>query len=133
MSYAPEQLQVAVYTALTADATLMALITGVFDFVPDGKAFPFVTIGEAEFQDRGSHNTDGWTTVMTVNTWSRARGRKGAYDIMTEIDRILHNGSLTISGSRAIVLLRDTATVLVDPDAVTYHGVQRFKLLLAEP
>lgn len=133
MSYAPKELQIAVYNKLTGNTALMAAITGVYDFIPDRQSFPFVTIGEGDFQDRGSHDTDGWTAVITINTWSRARGRKGAYDIMALIDTAMHNGSLSITGSRALVLRRDTSTVLVDPDAVTYHGVQRFKLLLAEP
>ncbi len=38
------ELQKAIYGALTGDSTLMAMITGVHDHVPQETAFPYVTV-----------------------------------------------------------------------------------------
>jgi hypothetical protein len=132
MTFGPTAVQTAIYSRLTGDATLMALINGVYDFVPDNKAFPFVTIGMADWTDRGSHTTEGYTGLVTVNSWTQARGRKTNLAILDEIDRLLHNVSLSVSGWGVISLRRDMTTVLVEDDAVTYHGIIRFKFLIGE-
>ena len=132
MSFGPKEVQITLYNMLTGDVTLMALITGVYDFVPDNKAFSFVTIGEADWSDRGSQTTEGYTGTITINTWTQARGRATAHAIMAEIDRIIHNASASISGWSSLSLRRDFSTILVEDDAVTFHGVQRFKILIGQ-
>ena len=132
MSFGPKATQQAIYTALTGDSTLMALIQGVFDNVPDNQTFPYITIGEGDWNDRGSHSTEGLTGSITINTWSQARGRKTVLDIQAEIDRILHNTNVSISGWSIISLRRDFSTILVEDDNLTYHGVSRFKILIGQ-
>ena len=47
-------LQERIYSTLNGDSTLGALITGVFDGVPDGQTLPIVVIGEQTSNDNGS-------------------------------------------------------------------------------
>lgn len=139
MSSGPLELQKAVYSSLSSDTDLRSKIglNRVFDSVPDRQAFPFVTIGEAEFAPFDSHTQDGFEGTFLVHTWTRnssagARGRAEAHAIMSDVYRILHNVDLTVSGYRVIVLRFDFSNVVVDPDGLTYHGVTRFKFMMGE-
>jgi len=52
-------LQTAVYNALSADATLVSAVTGIYDFVPEGTAFPYVKVGDQTMVDGGTKNKKG--------------------------------------------------------------------------
>lgn len=126
-------LQQQVYARLTGNVSLMADITGVFDFVPDNQAFPYVTIGDTEFQDNGTKTFEIFDTTMMIHVWARpgARGRAPVLDIMTKIYDLLHHHDFTgITGFNTINLRYDFSEVLVEVDRVTYHGVIRFSVLL---
>ena len=74
-------LQQAIYTALTGDSTLMAMITGVHDHVPQETAFPYVTIGESTARDWRTVGRKGAEATLILHAWSRSRGRKQAKQI----------------------------------------------------
>ena len=64
------QVQQAIYGRLMGDRPFMASVTGVFDAVPDGQAFPYIVIGDAtEVPDRtlgqNGHQVTGFITVYT--------------------------------------------------------------------
>jgi hypothetical protein len=128
------ELQKDIYGALTGDATLMAKITGVYDFVPDNTAYPFIQIGEVDFSDWGTQTFDGFEGVITINLWHRpgSRGRAPLHDIMHDIHRILHKNTFSIPGFTVALMRYDFSNIIVDPDAVTYHGVTRFRILMGE-
>lgn len=112
--------QLALYTRLTGDATLMGMISAVKDHVPDGQAFPYVVLrGGPEVSD--DTHTDGgrqWVPVITV--WSQYPGNKELYEIADRIDTLLHNHPLAISGHRTVRLSLDLMeSPLDDPDGVT--------------
>lgn len=125
-------LQKAIYAALTADATLAAKVsTRIFDFVPDNTVYPYIHIGDAEFNDFATQTFDGFSGVLNIHTWARpgTRGRAPVLDIMSDIYRILHeNYSMTVTGFDVSNMRYDFSTVLVEDDRVTYHGVTRFKI-----
>lgn len=122
-------LQAAIYEALTADVSLMEKITGVFDSVPESTGFPYITIGEGTMSDLGAHTFDGAETNITIHTWARGRGRKQTKEIMADVYRILHDSTLDISGHILVLARFDFAETMLDPDGVTYHGVQRFRFI----
>jgi hypothetical protein len=132
MSDSAFPLQKAIYDALTGDSDLMALITGVFDNVPQGQAFPYVTIGDDILTDWASHTFDGASIEASIHAWARANGRKGCKSIQAEIRRILHDVSLSVSGFKTVSLRQTFENTMLDPDNETYHGVQRFSVLLSE-
>jgi hypothetical protein len=132
VTWAPSEYQKRVYEILTGDANLMALVTGVFDNVPQGQAFPYIKIGDDEFSDRGSHTTEGWSADLMIHVWAQGPGRKSVHTVMSHIDRLLHNKDLTAPGWTEVSFRRDFSTVFVEDDHVTYHGVIRFKLLTGE-
>ena len=121
------ELQQAIYTALTGDSTLMGMIQGVHDHVPQGQVFPYVTIGEATARDWSAVGLNGIETTLILNVWSRARGRKQAKQIMAEIHRILHDADLTVTGHALADLRFEFSETTLDPDGLTYHGITRYR------
>lgn len=132
MSDARLLLQKAIYARLTGDAPLMAKITGVFDFVPDNQTYPFLQIGEVDFGSFDTQTFDGFEGTITINLWHRpgSRGRAALHDIQNDVYNLLHKWIPSISGFTVVSMRYDFSNIIVDPDAVTYHGVQRFKILM---
>lgn len=127
--YASWELQKALYDALTGDSSLMALITGIYDHVEQETAFPYVTIGESSISAFDTKDTDGMEHILTINTWSRKRGRKEIKQIHAEIYRILQNENIPISNQVIILMQFDFEEIYLDSDGLTYHGVLRFRSL----
>jgi hypothetical protein len=136
MTWAPQELQKTIYDTLTSDTTLMALITGVYDStaVPEYTSFPYVTIGDGPFEDRGNHTWEGWTVPVTIHVWyqEEGRGRKKVQEIQAEIYRLLHKQDICVDGWNIVNLRIQTVDVIIDSDNVTLHGIQIFNLLLGE-
>ena len=132
MTWGPTEVQKSIYQIFTSDATLMAKVTGVCDHTVHEQAFPYITIGQASFTDRGSYTTQGWRGEITINTWSRSYGRLEAQEIMAEIDRLLHCQDLNMTDWSTLNLRRAFNEILVEDDSVTYHGVQRYTLYMGD-
>jgi hypothetical protein len=146
MTWAPQQTQISLYNRLTGDSALMVLLgttvggtQKVFDHVPDDTAFPFVVIESKPWEDRGSHNTEGLSAEISIHCWYQpgassfsGRGDKQTQLIQQRIDELLHKYALTISGWNTLILRRSTINILTEPDNVTKHGIQQFKLLIGE-
>ncbi len=136
MTWAPKETQRTIYTLLSGDAALIALIGSgkVFDHVPDNTAYPYVVLHITPWNDRGSHNTEGFETEFQITTWYRAPGRGDlkVQDIQARIDTLLHTVDISISGWNTLVLRRTFVDILTDDDGVTKQGIQRFKLLIGD-
>lgn len=133
MSYAVKEFQQHVYDLLTADATLVSKITGVFDHVPQEQAFPYVTITDITDNDRGNSSTEGNLIDLTVSSWTRGTSKIPCMDIQADIDRILHRSEKNDCDMVSYGVMdfhRVTATIILDPDGKTWHGIQTFEILL---
>ena len=122
-------LQQAIYTALTGDSTLMAMITGVHDHVPQETAFPYVTIGESTARDWRTVGRKGAEATLILHAWSRSRGRKQAKQIIAEIQRIIDDANLTVPGHVLVWLRFEFAETILHDDGLTYHGITRFRAI----
>lgn len=122
-------LQQAVYTALTGDATLMAMVEGVYDRVPSGVAFPYVVIGEADARDWSSVTTGGLDVRMEVSAFSREGGRKEALAIVARIHTLLHDGSFSITGHTLVQCRMEDSDIRLLGDGLTYRGAMTFRVL----
>ena len=127
------ELQEAIYTALTGDAPLMALITGVHDHVPQDTAYPYITIGEASAIEWGAAGVDGIEVTLGLHVWTRSRGRKEAKQVMAEMHRILHGADLPVTGHNLVSLRFEFSQTLLDPDGTTYHGIARYNAVTHLP
>jgi len=128
--------QTSIYSALTANATLLAMVEGVYDSVPQTETFPYITIGEDAHTNWSTSNNLGHEVLATVNVWSRAnlrskeRGRKETKTIQGEIFNTLNRASLTYAGYHIINIEEESSDSFVDADNLTRHGVQTFRVLI---
>ena len=129
-------IQEGLYDALIGSTALMAVVTGVYDnaLQPEDSGndseFPYVTIGDNDADEFDTDNTTGFDVTATIHVWSRNRGRKQAKEIQDIIYSILHRQSITVAGGHVIGLDQQFAETFVDPDGLTRHGVQRYRLLV---
>ncbi|MGW1035005.1 DUF3168 domain-containing protein [Streptomyces antibioticus] len=88
----------AVLAALTADAPLMALVTGVLDNVPEPQGFPYIELGESVETPENAHDRHGSAVLQTLHIWSRYRGYAQALTIAARVLQALDHRPLVIEG-----------------------------------
>lgn len=121
-------LQEALYTKLTSDSTLMNLIGGVYDKVPEGAAFPYVTLGDVASEHWANLQTSGTLHRLALHVYSRGGGRKEVHQITDRLYALLHEGSLNLSGQSLLAMRFEGAEVTQEPDGISYHGKIRFRV-----
>jgi hypothetical protein len=111
-------IQTSIYSALSGDSTLGALVTGVFNDVPEGQVYPFVQIGTATqrpWHTMGGPTTGlGWNTTVTVHVWSRFQGDAEALSILNRVITLLNFAALSVTGYTTVLCELDQARVLVE-------------------
>jgi Protein of unknown function (DUF3168) len=109
MSSSAISLQVAMRDALLAHAPLLALLGGghVFDELPRGSQEPYVAFAGIETRDWSVQDQKAHEHFISIDVKTKSRSRKFAQDIVNEIETILDNAALTLSG-HALVNLRLT-------------------------
>lgn len=140
MTWAPTETQKAIYALLNGDSTLRTLcgkasgVAFVFDHVPENQVFPYISIFEMPFDDRGNHTKEGFESEFQVSVFYQdpKRGNKAVQDIQARIDALLHKVNICVAGWNVISMRRTTIEILLEDDNVTRHGVQRFRLRLGE-
>ena len=121
--------QAAIYDVLSGDAALGALISGVFDEVPEGTACPYVVIGEALETPANSHDRFGRETVETLHVWSDHRGFSRVSEIAARVVALLDHQPLTIAGHHHVVTRYEFGQQLSDPVPHLRHTVLRFRVI----
>lgn len=131
-------LQRSIYGALTGDATLMALITGVYADVrqPDlpeaDSDFPYVVIGQDNLSPFDTKTDNGASALCQIDVWSRQNNLTEAKDVASAIYAILQNGSLTITGADHILTRVESETFSSDPDGQTKRGMCMYRVIYDE-
>jgi hypothetical protein len=125
-------IQAALYGALTGDSTLMGLVTGIYDWVPEGTATPYVVIGETIATPRNAHDRFGRRSVTTIHVWSTHHGFSEINTILSRITAVLDHQPLTVTGHDAVMVHHEFTQTLNDPDPEIRHGVIRFAITTEE-
>ncbi len=99
----------------------------VYDDVPRGAAFPYVTFGPGLTRDWSTGTEAGAEHVVTLRVWSKAGGEKEEHLVLEAIRAALHAASLTIVGHRLVSLRHETSETLRGADGETYSGAARFR------
>jgi hypothetical protein len=122
-------LQQSVFSKLTSDATLVGLLGAahVYDDVPQGAAFPYLTFGQSLVRDWSTGTEDGSEHVVTLHVWSQAKGKREAHEIMGAVRVALHDQPLALTGHRLVNLRHEFSEARRDPDGETYHGIVRYR------
>lgn len=125
--------QQAVYSALSnASALTSQLAAGddsIFDHVPEDSAFPYITIFETTAQPFDTQVGNGMDMIIGIHSWSRYRGEKEIKNIMAAVYDALHDTALTITGHTHILTRFLNSQAVMDPDGLTRHGVQQFRII----
>ena len=123
--------QSAVYARLKGDATLTGMISGVYDYVPETAAYPFVVIGEALETPDNRHGGFGRQTVITLHAWSRYQGYAQVLRIGARVTELLDHQPLTIPGLSWIATRFEFSQTLTDPEPPgdIRHLVLRYRIV----
>ncbi len=130
------EIQKAIYTVLTGNSPLMAVLVAVYDNQPEvadpglGSDFPYVTIGDDVVT---LWDTDDWTggnASVNIHIWSRGSGLKETKEIMALILTALNRVSFTITGYTNVDCQWVQDSAALDPDGKTRHGISEYRILL---
>lgn len=92
--------------ALLAHAPLTALLQGqhIFDELPRGASFSYVSLGDIETRDWSVKDQKAHEHFAMILIRTNSRGRKLAHDIVAEIEAALDNVALVLTGHRLVNL-----------------------------
>lgn len=138
-----ESLAKAVYSVLSA-----GLSSSVHDYVPQpGDAslsspdFPYTTIGETTAQPFDTDEDTGAECTISLHHWSRYKGYKELREIRDACYALLNRQDAKTSALYVALEALGIALIscewefneqpFMDPDGVTRHAVQRFRVLLS--
>lgn len=126
------------YDFLIADSALMALVVGIYDNPESAldsasaTPFPFVTIGSDSIKPWDTSTEEGLEIESTIHVWSRASHHLECKKIQAEIKRILHRNKFNLTDFYCVGCDLTLQGAQRDPDGITIHGVQTFKLIFRE-
>ncbi len=122
-------LQKAIHAALAADTSFMALLGNarIFDDVPRGAQFPYISFGLTTERDWSTATEPGSEHLVTLHVWSRARGRNEADELLEAVRVVLQDADLTLEGHHLVNLRHEFADVRRDSDGETFHGIARLR------
>lgn len=131
MANANWELQKSLYAALVNDTELTTLLSGpkIFDDVPQGASFPYVTIGESTVRDWSTGSEQGLEHILTLHVWSRAKGRKQVHEIMDVMTKNLHDSTLPVAGHTLVNFRHELSEARRENDGETYHGIVRYRAI----
>jgi hypothetical protein len=125
-----------VKAALDADATLTALVTGIYGYVPEAArtAFPYLVLGQrSRTTDAGAMQKAGSRVSLQIDGWSDHKGASEMHAILSRVAAVLERTDVTVTGFTLVShsLTCEMEDVIEEPDEDAperrlYHGVQRW-------
>ena len=127
---AEAELQIAISNALSAGLSDPVFAWG---DVPDNLDSLYVVIGDDTFIEYDTDGLTGFEATVVIHTWdtrSSNRSQIPLKNLKGEIYDLLHRAELVISGYNVITVEQEFSDNPRDPDGLTRHGVQRFRILM---
>jgi hypothetical protein len=121
--------QSAIFGALNT-ALGSAPVVPVYDFVPQGTEYPYVTIDYQDDSNADFLSARKTGKIMYLSVWSDYRGQKEVLEIMSRIDTALHQKELVLSSGRIAQMRILSKRTNREPDGLTYMGQVRLQVLL---
>lgn len=125
-------LQQVIYARLTGDASLMALVTGVFDEVTTGVVMPYVVLADVHEVASEAHDRGGVDASMVIDVWSTYRGYTEVAAIAKEVNRLLHRpaAALAVAGFTNVSIANESQQFMRDPDPDLRRCSTRYRIWL---
>ena len=128
------ELQGAIVARLKAWAGLSGTVNGrVYDAVPAGAAFPYITVGEGDETSDDADCIDGFEISLDIDIWSRANGYPEAKRISDEIRNAINSADLALPTNALVEFRHRQTRFLRDPDGKTSHAVMTFEGFAEQP
>ena len=122
------EVQTAIFAKLEAD-----LAVPVFDFVlQENVPSEYVTIGADTLLPFDTDGRKGFDGTLAIHSWAVANGRRTIKLLQGDVYDSLDRAELSITGYNPIGIEFQFSETNLDPDGATYHGVQRFRILIME-
>ncbi|MFN6950983.1 MAG: DUF3168 domain-containing protein [Albidovulum sp.] len=120
-------LQKAIYEALTESPAVAG--GRVFDHVPEGAEFPYISFGTFQSLGNRADCYDGTESFFDINVWSRAVGFPEAKGIADRVREVIDRADLAIDGHTLELLDFQDAQAVRDPDGMTNRVILSFRAL----
>lgn len=129
MAHPSADLQESIFSALTSDPSLTALLGGpkVFDRRPERASFPYLTLGRTAVVDWSTGTEDGAEHILTLHVWAKGGGKAETYEIMDKVAGKLNDAALQLEGHHLVNLRLQFAEARREADSSAYHGILRFR------
>ena len=129
MSSASRALQASIFQTLSTDPGVLGALGGprIYDHVPRGAAYPYVTFGQSTVRDWSTGGDEGDEHVVTLHVWSLAAGRNQVHDIVGALRVALHDRDLTLAGHRLVNLRHEHSEARREADGERFHGIVRLR------
>jgi hypothetical protein len=126
------ELQKAVFTKISAASItgIGSVAVGVYDHVPTGTAYPYISLGEETAINIGTKDKDGNEHTLTLHVWSQYQGRREIKEIMQSIYTQLHDTDISVTGASFVNIKQEFETTLMEVDGITRHGIIRFRAVV---
>jgi Protein of unknown function (DUF3168) len=122
-------LQQAIVTQLSNDAILTGLLGGskIYDRPKEGAALPYVTLGMTRAFDASTASERAQEHLFTLHVWSRERGRKDAFVMLTAMRDALETMQAMQGVMRVVSMMYQSQDLRFDEDVSAYHGTLRYR------
>lgn len=99
------EVQVAIYDALKADATLMGLVQGVYDEPPTNQIQNYIIIGDAVNNADDNHSRLGSEIYMNITIYTKPEwlGFYTAKNIFSRVDTLLNTKKLSLTNHTMLI------------------------------
>ena len=124
------ELQGAIVARLKADPAVAALVNGrIYDAVPGGAVFPYVTIGPTDSVDDSADCITGFLMAQQIDCWSRGVGKPEVKKIVDAVRAALHGreAQMPLATNAMPFFQHSTTRIVTDPDGLTSHGIIGFE------
>jgi hypothetical protein len=126
------ELQAAIIRKLESITARGNITFPIFDSVPQDQPAPYVTVGEAIVTDYSADVTTGFNMLFTVHTWTDYFGLVECKNIQAEIYGRLNRCVLNVAGYNCLGCDFESSDIMDDPNGITKHGVQQFRVLMVK-
>lgn len=121
--------QAAIYERLSGSAELAGLVTGVYDHVPQGAAFPYVAVGGVSARPFDTQGSSGVEMSVALHVFSRAAGLRETHAILAALHEALHEAQFGVEGHVLILCRAAGAEAFLSGDGMTRQGTARFHII----
>ncbi|MDQ0558311.1 hypothetical protein QO004_000084 [Rhizobium mesoamericanum] len=133
---AGKELWAAIFGALKANASLVALVDGIHDKAPDqpwGPKNAYISRGPFYASSDDADCIYGQEITAQIDIWSRKPSRWSMDDLIAQVRRSLHEKEFPLDEMALATIGVRLWRVVDDPDPTTQHGVVQVVALIEEP